>query len=338
MSIPYDPAYKKMFGAKEMIEHFAAFLPGDWHAAVQWDTLQLAPTERLGPHLQQRDNDLVWRVQRRDGSGLYIYLMLEFQSGVDRAMAVRVNTYTAWLIEEDWQRRKLGQPWRLPTVLPVVLYTGKQEWAARVELAPQWPPELAALQDYGQRLRYLLVTAGTAAQVPGERANLADGLFRIERAANREQLAEALNWMRQALAEAGNPAVDDAVLEWFNEVYIPSRARDTDVERLASWKETPKMLEQYLDSWTDALRAEGEAKGEARGEAKGEARGEGKGAEAGRKELLMKLVLKRFGADAAAAIAPLLEAVHSLPTLDEIGLWIVEYNSADALLAKVRAL
>ena len=256
--------------------------------------------------------------------------MLEFQSGVDRAMAVRVNTYTAWLIEEDWQRRKLGQPWRLPTVLPVVLYTGKQEWAARVELAPQWPPELAALQDYGQRLRYLLVTAGTAAQVPGERANLADGLFRIERAASRDQLAEALSWMRKALAEAGNPAVDDAVLEWFNEVYIPSRARDTDVERLASRKETPEMLEQYLDSWTNALRAEGEARGEARGE--------GKGAEAGRKELLMKLVLKRFGADAAAAIAPLLEAVHSLPALDEIGLWIVEYNSADALLAKVRAL
>ena len=110
MSIPYDAAYKEMFSLREMVEHLAvAFLPGDWHAAVQWDTLQLAPTEHVGPQFQQRENDLVWRVQRRDGSGLYIYLMLEFQSRVDRAMAVRVNTYTALLIEQHWQRRTAGR-------------------------------------------------------------------------------------------------------------------------------------------------------------------------------------------------------------------------------------
>ena len=327
MSIPYDAAYKEMFSLREMVEHLAvAFLPGDWRSAVQWGTLQLAPTEHVGPRFQQRENDLVWRVRRCDGSGLYIYLMLEFQSRVDRAMAVRVNTYTALLIERDWQRRKAGQPWHMPTVLPVVVYTGKAAWTAGLELAPQWPPELAALQQYGQRLRYVLVTAGTAARVPGEQANLAAGLFRIERAESGEQLATAMNWMREALAEAGNSAVDAALLGWFNEVYIPSRARGTDVERLASWKETPETMEQYLDSWTDALIA------------KGEARGEGQGAEAGRKELLMKLVLKRYGSDTAAAIAPLLEAIHSLPTLDEIGVWIVEYSSADALLARVRTL
>ena len=327
MSIPYDAAYKAMFSLREMVEHLAvAFLPGDWHAAVQWDTLQLAPTEHVGPQFQQRENDLIWRVQRRDGSGLYIYLMLEFQSRVDRAMAVRVNTYTAMLIEQHWQRRKAGRRWRIPAVLPVVVYTGKAAWTAGLELAPQWPPELGALQDYGQRLRYVLVEAGAAARVPGERANLADGLFRMERAASGEQLAAAMNWTRKALAEAGNSAVDAALLGWFNEVYIPSRARGTAVERLASWKEMPEMLEQYLDSWTDALIA------------RGEARGEGIGAEAGRKELLMKQVLKRYGSDTAAAIAPLLEAVHSVPALDEIGVWIVECSSADALLARVRAL
>ena len=85
------------------------------------------------------------------------------------------------------------------------------------------------------------------------------------------------------------------------------------------------MVEQHSNFWADAWIAEGMAKGMARGEA-------------GRKELLMKLVRTRYGAGTAAAIAPLLEAVHSLPTLDEIGLWIVEGSSADALLSKVRAL
>ena len=86
------------------------------------------------------------------------------------------------------------------------------------------------------------------------------------------------------------------------------------------------MVEQHSNFWADAWIAEGMA------------RGAEQGAEAGRKELLMKLVRTRYGAGTAAAIAPLLEAVHSLPTLDEIGLWIVEGGSADALLSRVRAL
>ena len=260
--------------------------------------------------------------------------MLEFQSGVDSAMAVRINTYTAMLIEEDWQRRNRGQPWRVPTVLPVVVYTGSAPWTAGSELVPEWPQELRVLAQYGQRLSYLLVAAGTANEVAGPRPNLADGLFRIERAKNPAELKSAVAWMRKALAEAGNPAVDAASLGWFNDVYIPSRARGLDVERLASWKEVPEMVEQHSNFWADAWIADGMAKGMADGMARGEERG----AEAGRKELLMKQIRTRYGAGTAAAIAPLLEAVHSLPTLDEIGLWIVEGSSADALLAKVRGL
>ena len=82
------------------------------------------------------------------------------------------------------------------------------------------------------------------------------------------------------------------------------------------------MVEQHIDSWADAWIAKGFAKG----------------AEAGRKELLVKLVCKRYGAGAASAIAPLLDEIHSLPALDEIGLSIINDNNADDLLAKVRKL
>ena len=168
----------------------------------------------------------------------------------------------------------------------------------------------------------------------GERPNLADGLFWIERAKNRTQLVAALDWMRNALAKAGNPEVDAATLRWFSDVYIPSRACVVDVEWLASWKEAPEMVEQHIDSWADAWIANGVAQGMA----KGIAEGKEQGAEAGRKELLMKLVRRRYGTGTANTIAPLLDAVHSLPTLEEIGLCLVEGTSAEALIAKIRAL
>ena len=90
------------------------------------------------------------------------------------------------------------------------------------------------------------------------------------------------------------------------------------------------MVEQHFDSWADPWIAKGFVQGFAQGFAKG--------AEAGRKELLMKQVHKLYGAGTASVIAPLLDEVHSLPALDEIGLLIVDDTSADDLLAKLRKL
>ena len=98
------------------------------------------------------------------------------------------------------------------------------------------------------------------------------------------------------------------------------------------------MVEQHFDSWADEWIAKGFAQGFAQSFAEGFAQGFAKGAEAGRKELLVKQVRKRYGAGTATAIAPLLDEVHSLPALDEIGLSIIDDNSADDLLAKLRKL
>ena len=94
------------------------------------------------------------------------------------------------------------------------------------------------------------------------------------------------------------------------------------------------MLEDNFDSWAD----EWIAKGEERGLAKGEERGLAKGEVKGRKDLLLRQVRERYGDSTASAIAPTLEAIRSLPTLDDIGVWIVTCGTADALLARIRAL
>ena len=78
------------------------------------------------------------------------------------------------------------------------------------------------------------------------------------------------------------------------------------------------MLDENFDSWADAWIAKGETKG--------------------RKDLLLRLVRERYGDSTATAIAPALDAVRSLPTLDEIGVWIATCGTADALLARIRAL
>lgn len=69
-------------------------------------------------NLRGRHGDVVWRV-RWGEDWLYVYLLLEFQSSVDRFMALRIMVYTGLLHQDLIRRDELSADRRLPPVLPV---------------------------------------------------------------------------------------------------------------------------------------------------------------------------------------------------------------------------
>ena len=91
----YDAAWKRLFDLPVMVEHL---LRG--FAAPVADRLELATLRDLSASwaaadAEQRHGDAVWRADYADGSGRSVVVLLEFQSGADRAMAVRVQRYAA---------------------------------------------------------------------------------------------------------------------------------------------------------------------------------------------------------------------------------------------------
>ncbi|NHZ62278.1 Rpn family recombination-promoting nuclease/putative transposase [Massilia genomosp. 1] len=74
-------------------------------------------------HPSARQGDLVWRVQLGD-EFLYVDILLECQSGVDRSMALRMPTYVGLLCQDLVKRHELSPGLRLPPLLPLVLYNG----------------------------------------------------------------------------------------------------------------------------------------------------------------------------------------------------------------------
>ena len=63
----------------------------------------------------------MWRVRFNDDRWLYVVLLLEFQSAVDRSMAVRMLTYTALLYQKLIAEGVLREHSVLPPVLPDAL-------------------------------------------------------------------------------------------------------------------------------------------------------------------------------------------------------------------------
>jgi predicted transposase YdaD len=55
---------------------------------------------------KRRDGDVIWRLPTHDGSDIYLYILLEFQSTIDRWMAVRMLVYVGLLWQQIIKEQK----------------------------------------------------------------------------------------------------------------------------------------------------------------------------------------------------------------------------------------
>ena len=96
-----DAAYKRLFSRPGMVRDLLrGFAARDWSGALDFASLTPLPASYVSRDLRQRHGDLVWRVRFDGERWLYLVLLLEFQSGVDRAMAVRMLTCSGLLYQK----------------------------------------------------------------------------------------------------------------------------------------------------------------------------------------------------------------------------------------------
>ena len=93
------------------------------------------------------------------------------------------------------------------------------------------------------------------------------------------------------------------------------------------------MLDATLARWEEAKVAEGRR----RGLAEGVERGLAEGVAQGRVALLCRQVEWRFGGDVGGQVAALLADVTDVARLDEVGRWLLECDTGETLLARLRA-
>ncbi|MBN1649271.1 MAG: Rpn family recombination-promoting nuclease/putative transposase [Spirochaetales bacterium] len=84
------------------------------------------------PYFLQKllESDLIYSVHFGN-SPVYIFLLIEFQSTVDKMMPVRFLRYITELYETFHGKTESG---KLPAVFPVLLYSGDPKWTAATEI------------------------------------------------------------------------------------------------------------------------------------------------------------------------------------------------------------
>ncbi len=284
----HDTGRRWLFSDPQMVaDLIRGFIREPWVEDLDLETLELVSGSFVSETFQRRENDVIWRVKFR-GRWLYVYLLLEFQSTVDRLMALRLMVYVGLLYQQLVDEKKVGSGEALPPVLPIVLYNGKAPWRAPLdvaELIADCPEELAA---YRPSMRYFLLEE--RAQDPDElagMANLAAVVFRLEKCETPEEVRQAGAVLREWCDDLAHRESSLRIVRWVLHFFKKRSGGEQLTEELAEIRDCEAMLEERIKEWEKELVEKGVQEGIKKGIAEGLEQGEA--------EVLIRLLDRKFG-------------------------------------------
>lgn len=189
----HDHRYKMIFSDPVMVESLLReFTPKKFVADLDFSSLtRIACTYNAENGIERR-NDMVWRIGLKNGSSLYIAVMLEFQSTQHKWMPVRILTYTALLLSDLINQPDIGDT--LPPILPIVLYNGKTPWKVPIDVGSMFTSLPENMNIHCPRQQYLLLDEG---RIPEDRLNRSkepvSDVIKMERACTPAQIKEVVD-------------------------------------------------------------------------------------------------------------------------------------------------
>ena len=181
------------------------FVPEALAAGLDFSGLQrVNPKFHIGRRsARRRESDVIWRLPCHEGSDIYLYLLIEFQSKSDWWMPVRTQIYQGLLWQQVIAEKKLKTGARLPPLLLLVLYNGIQRWKAPTDIRDliALSPD-SALWPWQPQIRYYLLDMGAFRRDDlTRRTSVAALLFRLEQPLSsqdlKELVGEVVGWVRQ---------------------------------------------------------------------------------------------------------------------------------------------
>jgi len=290
---PHDSIYKLLFSEPQMvIDLLQGFVHEPWVEMLDFTSLEKVSGHYVTDDLRGREDDVIWRIKCRD-SWLYVYLLLEFQSTVDRFMAVRLMTYIGLLYQDLLKSQKFSKNQKLPPVVPVVLYNGKKRWTAATQLGDLIADLPQNISLYKPGLRYLLLDEGQIAQDElNPLKNLVAAVFRLENAQTHADIIAVVDDLLLWLKAPEQQSLNRTFTLWIKRVLRSARTAEQTLDNINDLTEVRTMLAETVKNWAKTWKAEGIAEGIAEGMEKGIKKGIEKGTEKTKLEIARAMLQK----------------------------------------------
>ncbi len=326
MSRRHDQSYKLLFSLPLAIEHLVrSYIDNDLALELDFDRVEYLATERTGPGLTRSLADLVCRIHFR-GSSRYLLFAAEFQSAVDRYMALRALAYVVGayrgLVGSKRRSRELGPGGLLPPVLTVTIYNGRRPWTAPDDIFDLIEPVQGWLAGHQPRMRHRVVDLRQLARQRPAETNVVSWVARLELDPSPGNVGRVV---REVLATYPGPEharLRDAFREWVLGAAESWGLDRNTLERVKSLKEA-EMIYAGVEELKEQYREEAE-------------RARTKGRAEGGSSLVRRLAELKFGAGTADNLSRLLQGMTDPERIARVGDLIIECETGAELLERAR--
>lgn len=264
----HDSGYKKLFSNRTIFQQLIeTFISESWVQELDFSTAETLDKSFVADHYKETESDLIYKIKLR-GKTIYIYVLLEFQSKVDRFMVIRVLYYIlSFYMDYRINHKRIK---KLPAIFPLVLYNGRTKWSAPSNIQDLIEQE-PSLGKYAIQFNYLLLN---------ERKYTKERLLTIRNIVSTLFLAEGnydITLLERELLNLYDHEDDKQAvslfLNWFRQLALYGKVSPEDYEKLdrvyRTKEEVQSMLVTALEQEKKKIYNQGKTEGKAEGKAEG---------------------------------------------------------------------
>ncbi len=160
MSNTHDKAYKMILASKELFYRLlSGFIHEDWVNEIDKDHIEQVNRRYVFNDYREKEADLVYKIRINDRDVVF-YVLMELQSKIDFLMPFRLLMYMMLIWMDYFHntdfRERQRKSFRLPMIVPMVLYNGKGNWTVPL----QFHKKIANHELFGDlalNFRYILL-------------------------------------------------------------------------------------------------------------------------------------------------------------------------------------
>jgi len=331
----HDIGYKEIFSYLEMVQQLIeGFAPKEVADLLDFSTLKPHPGHYITPTFQNKEEDIVWSVKAQlEPAGepveIYLYILLEFQSSVDRTMPVRFMQYIASFYDHLLKNDQVKSSEYLPPVFPIVLYNGNPKWYAKTNITDMIHPVPDILKPYQPNLSYYLIDEGRYTEEQLEQIHTPiSAVFSLENATDDQKMAQAILRASKIiqLQQGERREVINKVLTRWLKRHLQRLGLGLNIDSIQRLAEEESMLAENLENWKEGLVQKGKMEGIQEGIQKGKM----EGLLEGKITFARGIILARFKEAQASEVDALLAQADE-KTLDQIKEKIFVVQSVEEL-------
>ena len=314
----HDEVYKFFFShAPTIVELFEDYLACDWDDELALESARKLNPEHVGPRLDRRQADMLWRVDFRHRPG-FLVLLLEFQSRVDPSMPARVLRYVTDVYENLIREKPSDADYRLPPVVACVVHNGPHPWDARLDIADLISPTLPQLRDLSPRLPYHVLDMRAPPRRNLRKRRILTWLRELERDGGTEKVRAVLDEVLEAYPGPEHAGIAQAFVLWAVGAARSWGRSEEELSKITNLTEARDMYTQ-IEEEKARLRDEGRREGHREGS----------------RTVLERQVAQKFGADAVVQLSGVIGGLDGRDELDAAADAIIECDTVAELIARL---